>query len=185
MRRAVEIGLLLSLAVIDLRSRRLPNSIIVAGVLFTLAVVTTLYPPSLRALLAGAPGAVLAAVPGVGGDPAAVLPALQALVAAAWNVAPQLWSALLGGAVGGLLFVALYLLARGGLGAGDVKLAGYIGLVLGFPDVLRGLFYGVVLGGVVSLLLLVTRRVRRDSRLAYGPYLVGGAIVALVTLPPP
>jgi Flp pilus assembly protein protease CpaA len=182
-RRLVEVGLLLAIAVVDLRRHRIPNAFLVAGTAFTLAVVLTLHPPSLRSALMNAPGTALAAVPGVTGDAAAIPQALLSVIYTAWSIAPELWLTILGGAVGLGIFLLLYLLARGGLGAGDVKLAGYIGLVLAFPDVLRGLFYGVIAAGLITLSLLLARRVSRRTRIAYGPYLVAGAVLALVFQP--
>ena len=91
----------------------------------------------------------------------------------------------LGGAVigflaygGGLLVVAL--ISRG-MGMGDVKLAGVIGLVLGA----LGLRYvgvaaggAIVLGGVGGLLALLMGRSRKDS-IPFGPYMAAGAMVAV------
>ncbi|CAO5177953.1 Prepilin signal peptidase PulO-like peptidase [Frankia sp. AiPs1] len=80
-------------------------------------------------------------------------------------------------------FLALHRLPGGGLGRGDVKLAGLLGLALGWlgwRSVLGGMFAGVVIGGVAALGLLVARRVNRRDRLAYGPFLLAGALLAVV-----
>ncbi len=66
------------------------------------------------------------------------------------------------------------------LGIGDVKLAVFIGLVLGFPWTLNALLTGVVLAGAVSILLLVVRVKTLKDTLAYGPYLAVGAIIGLL-----
>jgi prepilin signal peptidase PulO-like enzyme (type II secretory pathway) len=68
---------------------------------------------------------------------------------------------------------------RGGLGAGDVKLAAFLGAVVGFPRVISALLLGMLAGGVVVLLLLLLRAVRRGQYLPYGPFLVLGGVVAL------
>ena len=91
--------------------------------------------------------------------------------------------ALLGGAVGLGAFLALALVGRGALGAGDVKLAGVIGLMTGYPEVLSTLALGIVLGGVAALWLLLARRVSRQSYMAYAPYLAIGALIMLLTPP--
>jgi prepilin signal peptidase PulO-like enzyme (type II secretory pathway) len=84
----------------------------------------------------------------------------------------------LGGGAGFGLFFLLGVLGRGALGFGDVKLAGVIGLMTGFPSVLVALATGVLLG-VVALALLVTGRATRKSKIAYAPYLAAGAMIVL------
>jgi len=92
-------------------------------------------------------------------------------------------SALLGGAVGLGLFLFLALvgrfIGRNAMGAGDVKLAGVIGLMAGYPAVSQALLLGIVLGGIGALVLLVTRRAGRRGYMAYAPYLAVGALVVL------
>ncbi len=90
------------------------------------------------------------------------------------------------GAAAGLgLFGLIYLVGNrlypGGFGAGDVKLAGLIGLELGFPMALSGLFLGVLLGGLGALALLALRARRLKDPIPYGPFLCAGAAVTLLT----
>lgn len=92
---------------------------------------------------------------------------------------PGLGSALLGGLVALLLFGLLYVLGRGKLGAGDVKLAAVIGLMTGYPAVWTALVTGSVLGALAALFLLVTRRAALKSAYAYAPYLALGGLLAL------
>ena len=87
---------------------------------------------------------------------------------------------------GAVCFVVLLLLAvvaRGGFGMGDVKLAGVLGLLLG-KDVAGALLLGTICGAVAAL--IAARRARSlKATLAYGPYLcLGAAVVILVTSPP-
>jgi len=90
------------------------------------------------------------------------------------------FSALIGGLVGFFAFFLLFRLRPGGLGAGDVKLAGLIGLLVGFPGVLVALVAGIGLGGIGAALLLLFRRVGRRGTIAYAPYLSVGAMIALL-----
>jgi leader peptidase (prepilin peptidase) / N-methyltransferase len=79
----------------------------------------------------------------------------------------------------GLLIVAL--IAPSGMGMGDVKLAGLIGLVLGsiglaLVAVAAGV--GILLGGVGAIVALLAGAGRK-SRVPYGPFMAGGALVAV------
>ncbi len=70
------------------------------------------------------------------------------------------------------------------LGFGDVILSGVLGLMLGWPVILYGLVIGILLGGIVSLALVLflvaTRRYETMTVFtAYGPYLVMGAIILM------
>jgi leader peptidase (prepilin peptidase) / N-methyltransferase len=83
--------------------------------------------------------------------------------------------------------VALLLasLARGGLGMGDVKLAGALGLVLG-KVVLLALVLGTGLGAIAAVAVLVRRGAAgRRTTIAYGPYLALGAALGIVVFGPP
>ena len=72
------------------------------------------------------------------------------------------------------------------LGGGDVYLAGVLGLMLGWPFIVRALMLGVLLGGLISFLfivmLLVRRRYTADALMTfipYGPYFIIGAFYVL------
>lgn len=99
------------------------------------------------------------------------------------------WGALLRGVLGGLaLFVGYLVLALvspggGGLGFGDVKLAGVLGLLLGWVGwgpVVVSVLAAFVIGGFLALILLLARRVSRSSHIAFGPSMIAGAWVALM-----
>jgi leader peptidase (prepilin peptidase)/N-methyltransferase len=83
------------------------------------------------------------------------------------------------------VFYVLALLARGGLGMGDVKLAAMLGFVLG-AEVVAALAAGIFAGGLFALALVATRRATMRSTIAYGPFLaIGGMIAILFSSPPP
>ena len=99
------------------------------------------------------------------------------------------WGALLRGVLAGLaLFVGYLVLALvspggGGLGLGDVKLAGVLGLLLGWvgwSPAIVSVLAAFVIGGVIALILLLARRASRSSHIAFGPSMILGAWVALV-----
>ena len=97
---------------------------------------------------------------------------------------PRAWAC-----AGGLL-LAYFLLALvypAGLGLGDVKLAGALGLYLGwlgwsFPVV--GTVAAFLVGGVVSLVLLLSGRATRRTAVPFGPSMLVGALVAVVWADP-
>lgn len=105
--------------------------------------------------------------------------AIVALLLSFLTRRPDPLSALLGGALGLVVFFLLALVGRGALGMGDVKLAGVIGLATGYPTVIIALVGGIVLGGLSALLLLALHRATRKSYIAYAPYLSAGAVIAL------
>lgn len=105
---------------------------------------------------------------------------LLALVISVVTGQPRLNEALLGAVIGFGWFYLIAVLYPGGLGAGDVKLAGLVGLVTGFPGVVAALTVGILVGGIVAGILLITGRVQRRSYIPYAPFLVAGAWVDLV-----
>jgi len=129
-----------ALTLIDLDTRRLPNSIVlpsyvVLGTLFALACAL------------GAPWEAM----------------LRALI----------------GATALYVFYAVLRLARpGGMGGGDVKLAGVLGAALawiGWGAFAVGAFAAFVLGGVVGVALMVTRRATGKTAIPFGPWMIAGA----------
>jgi leader peptidase (prepilin peptidase)/N-methyltransferase len=93
-----------------------------------------------------------------------------------------LWS-LVGGLAAVAFLGALALVVRGGLALGDLYLVAPLGLLLGWPAIFTGLFAAGLLAALASLVLLVTRRVGLRSYIPFGPFLVAGAVIALLTDP--
>jgi leader peptidase (prepilin peptidase)/N-methyltransferase len=101
-------------------------------------------------------------------------------------VAGQDWSAAARGLIamavlwGG--FFAVAFLYPGGMGFGDVKLAGLLGLFLGWlgwSSVLVGTFAGFLLGGLVGVALVAVGRAGRKTAVPFGPFLLAGALLAV------
>jgi leader peptidase (prepilin peptidase) / N-methyltransferase len=88
-------------------------------------------------------------------------------------------SSLAGGALGGLLMLAAFVLMPG-FGGGDVKLCALIGLLVGVGGVLTALMLGIVINGGAVLLGLATRRLKLRGVVPYGPGLVLGALLLLL-----
>ncbi len=116
--------------------------------------------------------------------PAAALALLISLFIPAPEIIPLPWPAPLNGIIGGvggfLFFLIPFLISRGGMGEGDVKMAGLIGLVTGFPLVFVALFTAAVLGGSIAGLLLLFRVKKRKEAIPFGPFLSLAAIITLL-----
>ena len=106
--------------------------------------------------------------------------ASAALAASALAGADAFALSALGLLIGGGVMAAAYVLGRGRLGLGDVKLSAFAGSVLGAHATPLFLLAGTALGAVAAAALLVRGRDRR-STFAYGPYLAAGAAVAALT----
>jgi leader peptidase (prepilin peptidase) / N-methyltransferase len=85
-----------------------------------------------------------------------------------------------------ILFACYYTLATlrpGAMGFGDVRLAGLLGLYLGWfgwGTTVLGTFLPFLLGGVVGLVIIVSRRGGRRARIPFGPFMVTGCLLALL-----
>lgn len=97
------------------------------------------------------------------------------------------WAGIAMGLAAGLLFLLLSLAGSAifkaeALGFGDVKLALFMGLLLGWPYTFTALFYGVLLAAVGAIAFIVIHRSLKGT-IAYGPYLAAGAVLVLLQLP--
>ncbi len=91
----------------------------------------------------------------------------------------------LGWLVSGGLFFLLWFVHPRGLGYGDVRLSGVLGIALGqvgWGELLVGVYAGFLLGGVGGLLLSRLRIVERKGY-PFGPFMLVGAVVGLVAGP--
>ncbi len=94
----------------------------------------------------------------------------------------RMLGALVGGATLFALHLALALARPGGMGLGDVKLAGALGMHLGWlgPSVvLAGALAAFLLGGGIAIAVLLARGRDRPAAIPFGPALVVGAWVAI------
>jgi leader peptidase (prepilin peptidase)/N-methyltransferase len=113
-----------------------------------------------------------------------VLLAVAALVTRDW------WALARAGIGGAALFAFYFVLAfayPAGMGLGDVKLAGVLGMVLGYlswASLIIGAFLGFLLGAVVAIVVLATGRGTRKTALPFGPFMIAGALLAMFVAQP-
>lgn len=92
---------------------------------------------------------------------------------------PAILSGVIGGAVGFGFFLLVFFITPRGMGMGDVKLAGLIGLVAGWPMAVVALLLGIFIGGLAALVLLSLRLKGRKDVIPYGTFLAIGPIITL------
>ena len=89
-------------------------------------------------------------------------------------------SGLIGAGIGFIFFFLVFIINPRGIGMGDIKLAGLIGLVTGFPFVIAALLIGIIVGGLVAIVILALGRKGRKDVMPYGTFLAIGPIVTLL-----
>ena len=79
-----------------------------------------------------------------------------------------------------LFFLLIFLISRGKwMGFGDVKLAFFMGLFLGFPNILAALFLAFLIGAIIGVCLIIIGRKKFSSEVPFGPFLIMGTFLAL------
>lgn len=94
--------------------------------------------------------------------------------------------ALLCGAGAAAALLLLAIATNGGMGMGDVKLAGTLGIASGliaWSTAVAALVWAFFIGGVIAAVLLILGRAQRGTAIAFGPMLLIGALVAVLQYP--
>jgi leader peptidase (prepilin peptidase)/N-methyltransferase len=112
--------------------------------------------------------------------PGAVIAIVFSIFLSSLEVVPGIASAAAGGGIGLGIFLLIVLLSRGGMGWGDVKMAALIGLVLGYSLVFVAILLAVISGGIIAVILLMTRVKGRKQSIAFGPFLSLSAMATLL-----
>ncbi len=113
--------------------------------------------------------------------PALIL--LLGLAAVASHDGAPLLRALAGGLALGTGYLLLGLASGGQLGGGDIKLAGLAGIALGWlgwRTLVMGATLGFVLAAGTGLVLLAAGRISRQGMISFGPFMLGGALLAVL-----
>lgn len=101
------------------------------------------------------------------------------------------WWALVRAVIGGAALFAFYFVLAmaypAGMGFGDVRLAGLIGAVLAYQSwsaLIIGAFGGFVLGAVVGIAVIASRKGDRKTALPFGPFMIAAALAAIFVATP-
>jgi leader peptidase (prepilin peptidase)/N-methyltransferase len=87
------------------------------------------------------------------------------------------WQSLLGMAIGGVLFGLIYFLWKGGMGAGDIKLALMLGAFLVYPLVIPWFLLSFLIGAVGGIMGMVVFGLKGKSAIPFGPYMALAALM--------
>lgn len=101
---------------------------------------------------------------------------------AIFNTTPAYW--LVGGIIGfagPFLVTYLFYKLRGviGLGGGDIKLFGILGIILGPVGVVKTIFFSCFIGSVIGIILILSKKINRDTPFAFGPFILIAAAIQI------
>ena len=103
-------------------------------------------------------------------------------IASSINPAHAAFNTFLAVMVGGSIFFVIFQLSGGKMiGGGDVKLGWILGLMLGTAvNAMLMLFLAGLGGSLVALTLLLSGKLRRNSLIPFGPFLILGALIVVL-----
>ncbi|MBU0570043.1 prepilin peptidase, partial [Patescibacteria group bacterium] len=92
----------------------------------------------------------------------------------------KLYQSLLTGFLAATSLLILHLATRGrGMGLGDVKLALFGGLFLGWPLTYTWVFLSFIIGAFVGIILLLAKKAKMGKPIPFGPFLVASFFITL------
>ena len=91
-----------------------------------------------------------------------------------------LTDSVIGMALGGGVFLVVYLISRKGLGGGDVKYMASAGLYLGLSGVMPAMFCGTVAAALVGVALIVLKKIGRKDTIPLAPFLYAGILITVI-----
>ncbi len=86
----------------------------------------------------------------------------------------------LGFLIGGGFYFSIFIITRGNMGGGDIKLMAVLGIWLGIIDTGIAIFLTFMIGAVVSLFLLITKIKGRKDVIPFGPFIALGTFITLL-----
>lgn len=77
-------------------------------------------------------------------------------------------------------FLFQYIISKGSwIGGGDIRMGLFMGVILGWPNIILGLFLSYIIGAILSIILILLRKRNRRSQIPFGIYLSIGTYIAL------
>ena len=131
------IPLLIAATVIDIRERRIPDKLVLAGVAAGMVITQT--------------------------DPSR-----------------RFTDSLMGGISAGIVLLLIHYITKGGIGLGDAKLFGCVGIYLGMENIASAMLIAAVLSGLYSLALICINRDNKKHELPFAPFILIGTLVAII-----
>lgn len=101
-----------------------------------------------------------------------------------WMVFPDLglsllFSSVAGALIGGGMFMVCYLISRGGIGAGDVKLFAVIGWIVGSGSILTVSFLTVMVSAGYSIIMLLLKKTSLKEEIPFAPFILVGTVLTM------
>lgn len=107
-----------------------------------------------------------------------IIPNVLVLTLLVWAVTWQLafpdlphYEAVVGGLLGGGIFLLIAVLSKGGMGGGDIKLMFSAGIFLGVMPAILAILISSIVGGIIGLILILLKIKDRKDPIPFGPFL--------------
>ena len=109
-----------------------------------------------------------------------IVSVICALAVLVYNKDSVWWDLILTGIGFTAVFILISRITRSAIGIGDAFITGVIGLYLGFFHTVTVIFLALLLGGVISIILFVMKKVSRKTPLPFAPFLAAGFLVSII-----
>lgn len=118
-------------------------------------------------------------------DEVSILIAICGVVNIIFNL-PNWWNNILGAVIGAAIFyslnlIALIILKKEGMGLGDVKLMGALGLLFGIKNILVITLISFFIGAVIGVIVMIIKRKEKEEYMAFGPFIVIAVVLLMYT----
>lgn len=80
----------------------------------------------------------------------------------------------------GFLYFLYLVTNKKGMGFGDVKLAFFMGLFLGYPKIILAMYLAFISGALFGLILMIFKKADRKTKMPFGPFLILGVLLAWI-----
>ncbi|MCD8509094.1 MAG: prepilin peptidase [Bacillus sp. (in: Bacteria)] len=88
------------------------------------------------------------------------------------------WDSVLGAAAGFTILLIIALVSKGGMGGGDIKLFGVLGIILGLTGTLLTLFIASFIGAIFGIIGILLKKLQRGKPMAFGPFIAISALIS-------